>query len=82
LPIVEWAVKEDRIIITQDTDYGTLIVPSGRLRPSVILFRMRDGQPSTQIRLLGMYMPQVQASLEAGAIVVIGDAAIRVRMLQ
>ncbi len=80
--ILERAASEQRIVITQDTDYGTLLVTGARRTPSVILFRMRDGSPSTQTNMLRRYLTDLESSLNEGAIVVIEDATIRVRMLK
>ncbi len=44
--ILDRATKERCVIVTQDTDFGTLLSNSGQRLPSVILFRMRDGRPS------------------------------------
>lgn len=79
--ILQRALDEHRIIVTHDTDYGTLLVTGRRSIPSVILFRMRDGRPATQSAMLRLYLPDVAEELEAGAIVVIDDATIRVRRL-
>lgn len=80
-PILERAESDDRIIITQDVDYGTLLILGKRTRPSVIRSRMRDGRPSTQIRLLRQHLPELEIDLRSGAIVLFDDASIRVRRL-
>jgi predicted nuclease of predicted toxin-antitoxin system len=81
IEIIHRATVDFRIIVTQDTDYGTLLVPARRISPSVILFRMRDGRPVTQSAVLQRHLPDVAADLEEGAIVVISDGSIRVRRL-
>lgn len=79
--ILERALAEDRVIVTQDTDYGTLLAAAHARRPAVVLLRMRDGRPETHARALGDALPMVAAELERGAIVVIGEDAIRIRRL-
>jgi predicted nuclease of predicted toxin-antitoxin system len=82
LPILERAAAEDRVVVTQDTDYGTLLMTGHRLRPSVILFRMRDGRPTTQLAVLRQCLSRLENELIEGAIAVIGDASVRVRRLR
>lgn len=79
--ILDRAAKEGRVIVTQDTDFGTLLSHSGQSLPSVILFRMRDGRPSTQTQVLLANISVLEESLRNGAIVVVTDSAIRVRQL-
>ena len=79
--ILDRAVKERCVIVTQDTDFGTLLSSSGQRLPSVILFRMRDGRPSVQAGVLLKNIPVLDDALRKGAIVVVTDASIRVRHL-
>ena len=79
--ILDRAVNEQCVIITQDTDFGTLL-SSSRLRfPSVILFRMRDGRPSVQANVLLKNIKILEEALGNGAIVVVTDASVRIRTL-
>ncbi len=79
--ILDRAAKERCVIVTQDTDFGTLLSSSRQPLPSVILFRMRDGRPSVQARALLKNIPVLEEALRNGAIVVVTDASIRVRHL-
>lgn len=79
--ILDRAAKERCVIVTQDTDFGTLLSSSRQRLPSVILFRMRDGRPSVQARVLLENIPVLEQALQEGAIVVVTDASIRVRHL-
>jgi predicted nuclease of predicted toxin-antitoxin system len=79
--ILELAAREQRVIVTQDTDFGTLLMAAGRKEPSVILFRMRDGRPASQVALLRQHLHDLESSLLQGAIVVFDDAHIRIRLL-
>jgi predicted nuclease of predicted toxin-antitoxin system len=79
--ILDRATKERCVIVTQDTDFGTLLSSSRQQLPSVVLFRMRDGRPSAQARVLLENIPALEHALQEGAIVVVTDASIRVRRL-
>lgn len=80
IEILELAAQEKAIIITQDTDYGTLLASRPQSSPSVILFRMRDGRPSSQIAFLLQNLSGIAEALESGAIVVFSDQALRIRL--
>lgn len=79
--ILERARAEQRVIITQDTDFGGLLAMSGAAYPSVILIRMRDGRPAAQARALAENLPRLESDLQQGAVVVVQDEAIRIRRL-
>lgn len=79
--ILARAAADNRVIITQDTDYGTLLAQSGQRLPSVILLRIRDGRPSVQATLLLEAMPTVEEPLREGAVVVVTEKAVRIRRL-
>ena len=42
------AEREERIVVSGDTDFGTLLAVSGRIIPSVILFRSRKALTADQ----------------------------------
>lgn len=75
------AAADRCVIITQDTDYGTLLSVSGQRVPSVILLRMREGRPLVQAAILLRNLPALEEALREGAVVVLGDASIRIRKL-
>jgi len=72
----------DRILVSADTDFGTLLALRQTAKPSVVLLRhFEDRDPVMQARLLLANLAPLQASLEAGAVVVIDPQRIRVRTL-
>ena len=46
--IFELAIKDNRILISADTDFGSLLAFRESAKPSFILFRQTDKQPSSQ----------------------------------
>lgn len=82
-PIVLQAALDDtRVLVTLDTDFGTLLAHSGDELPSVVLLRGEVTRlPARQAELLLANLDQVESDLEAGALVVIADGRVRVRRL-
>lgn len=79
--IMDFALKEDRIIISADTDFGTLLALRDLAKPSFILFRKSDKRPLSLLLQILAYLEQLEDTLENGAIVVIEDNRIRIRLL-
>ncbi len=81
-PILERAEREQRTIISADTDFGTLLAERSSQYPSFILFR-RDltRVPSKQLQVLPANLSTIESALNSGAIVVFEPHRIRIRTL-
>jgi len=76
------AVHGSRVLVSADTDFGTLLAASGSSVPSVVLLRISSGRRAEQLAgLLVANLPPVAEELRAGAVVVITDERVRVRRL-
>ena len=74
------AAEEGRVLLSADTDFGELLAVGKRLAPSLVLFR-GSAAPHRRAQVLLDNLDQVADDLRAGAVVVIGDDRIRIRML-
>ena len=80
--IFDHAHAEGRVVVSADTDFGTLLATRKQTSPSVILFRHgSQHRPSDQAELLRANLPQLLSALENGSIVVIQPDRIRIRAL-
>lgn len=80
--IFERAAREDRIILSADTDFGALLARWASAKPSLILLRrISERRPEEQVRMLLANLPSISDDLEKGCVVVIEDARVRIRKL-
>ncbi len=80
--ILEVALSEDRIVVSADTDFGTILATQEASRPSFILFRetnllVAQDYASTLLPSL----PALAIELETGCVVVFRKGLLRVRRL-
>jgi predicted nuclease of predicted toxin-antitoxin system len=80
--ILDRAAVEGRVLVSADTDFGTILALGGRSNPSVIIFRRDTSRkPGDQLDVLLTNLPVVEAALGKGALVVFEETRIRIRDL-
>lgn len=80
--IFDLALYEDRIIVSADTDFGTLLALRETAKPSVIIFRRTSGRrPDLQAMFLLKCLPEMESSLNEGSVDIIEETRIRIRPL-
>ena len=75
------AAEENRILISADTDFGTMLALRQDKKPSVILFRRSIKNPDRQLKFLLANLPNLEQPLIDGSIIVLEDTRIRIRSL-
>jgi predicted nuclease of predicted toxin-antitoxin system len=80
--LMAFAVREDRVVVSEDTDFGDLLAASNAAKPSIVLFRRQDGRRAYDIAaLLLLNLEVVEVDLARGAVVVFDQDRVRVRSL-
>ena len=80
--VPEYARSEERVLVSADTDFGTLLARSGARSPSVLLIRRLAGRRAAeQSAIILANLREAAGDLDAGAVVVLGDEWIRIRSL-
>jgi predicted nuclease of predicted toxin-antitoxin system len=80
--IPDRAAHESRVVVSADTDFGTLLALREATAPSVILFRgASPTRASAQVTLILSSLATMEAALQRGAIIVLERHRLRLREL-
>ncbi len=79
--IIEYARKEDRIVITLDADFHAILAVENAREPSVIRIRQEGLRGDALAELIEKIWPKIQSQLETGALVTVTEKSIRVRKI-
>jgi|SRR5919106_246839 predicted nuclease of predicted toxin-antitoxin system len=78
--IFEEAASRRQILLTSDLDFGEILARSSG-RVSVVILRLRSNATATVTARLGVALAQAASALEDGAVVIVGEASVRLRRL-
>ncbi len=73
--------RDERVLVTTDTDFGTILALSGAEGPSVILLRGVGDSISERLAAILRALPVVEADLTIGAVAVVEPDRVRLRRL-
>jgi predicted nuclease of predicted toxin-antitoxin system len=81
--ILDWAVANDRVVVTLDADFHSILARRGAAGPSVVRIRVEGLRAEALATLLAKVLTQSEQALNAGAMVTAGPdgASIRERGL-
>jgi predicted nuclease of predicted toxin-antitoxin system len=79
--IVDKAVREGRIILTHDLDFGRIVALSQAQQPSVVTFRLEDMRAVRVNQYLQEIITRFAGELRQGALISVSEQGIRVRRL-
>ena len=74
--LLQWAVEQERILITIDTDFGKLVFAGQAIHRGVI--RLPDVPPTRRIELMARLLAHYSQALEAGAVITVRGERIRI----
>lgn len=77
-PILEIAVDDDRIVITNDKDFGELVYRSGMPHVGIVLFRLDDEGVGNRVRMMKKVLQACGDKL-IGSFTVASERKIRIR---
>ena len=79
--IMGWALRDQRVVLTHDLDFGAMLAATGAFGPSVVQVRTQDVRSTTLASLLIPVLRRYESELIAGALLVVDQARSRVRLL-
>lgn len=80
--ILTFADEQRWVVLTADTDFGSLLAATSATSPSVVRLRSQDHlTPDQQAEQLLANLGTVEGDLAAGAVVTLGRGRLRVRAL-
>lgn len=75
------AARDERILVSADTDFGELLALGRHPGPSIVIFRRAPHRPEQQAGLLLGCLNEVEDSLVTGAAVIVRPDRVRIRLL-
>lgn len=79
--VMALAIEEDRILVSTDTDFGTILALTGASGPNVLLLRGVDDSVQERVAAILRVLPRIEHELNEGALIVVEEDRYRVRYL-
>ncbi len=79
--IVDYARRENCVIITKDLDFGTILARNFLDLPSVLLIRRKDVLADALFPMIDQVLAAFESELHTGALIVVDERRTRIRML-
>lgn len=79
--VIALARQEQRVLLTQDLDFSTLIALSGATQPSLVTLRLLASDPESVTQRLLDVLPRIEDVLTEGCAVTVEETVVRVRRL-
>ena len=77
--ILEYARREERVIITLDSDFHAILAVSNASTPSVIRIRLEGLRGPNLALLIKRIWPKIEPQVKKGAMVTVTESGIRIR---
>jgi predicted nuclease of predicted toxin-antitoxin system len=80
--VFDFAARDDRVLISADTDFALILAQRMETKPSIVLFRgASPRRPEEQAAFLASRLPGLEEDLRAGCVVVVEHDRLRIRRL-
>lgn len=80
--VLAHAVREERVLVSADTDFGRILASTRASGPSIVLLRRHSGRSAEALaQVLNANLPSLVTDIVAGSVVVIGEDEVRIRRL-
>lgn len=79
--VMDWAARNDRVLITNDLDFGALLAASGDVSPSVVQVRSGSLALSEIGGIVLDALARAEEDLRAGALLTLDTGRARLRVL-
>ena len=79
--LFDWAKRNGAIVITRDIGFGDILAASNFDAPSVMLIRCNDSFSTLVLPVILQALRQTEEQLRLGALVVVTESRLRIRML-
>ncbi len=78
--IIQLALKENRILITNDKDFGELVFHYGQITSGIILIRSKDKSSQKKLELVKQLLKEIKNKI-SGNFIVVNENGIRIKKI-